>query len=197
MKSIDSLGIALAGLTLLVAACAPDTETQAPPQTAEVTPVVETSTAAGSVRPEDLLRNGRMPFADEMILVGGQPKPDQLETVQQLGYRTIINLRTAEEADNTDPEQVRALGMTYVAFPIQGSADLTEAKARAFAEALEAAERPVMVHCSSGNRVGGLFAMKAHYVDGLSPREALEVGKQAGVTRAEATVRERLGLPAQ
>ena len=87
--------------------------------------------------------------------------------------------------------------MTYVSLPIQGSADLTEEKARAFAAALDAAESPVLVHCSSGNRVGGLFAMKAHYVDGLSPREALEVGKQAGVTRAEATVRERLGLPAQ
>lgn len=132
-----------------------------------------------------------------MILVGGQPTPDQLETVQQLGYRTVINLRLDEEENNTDAEQVRALGMTYIALPIKGSADLNEEKARAFAEALDTAERPVMVHCNSGNRVGGLFAMKAFYVDGMSPEEALEVGKQAGATRAEPVVREKLGLPAE
>ncbi len=196
MNYLESLKISLFSLTLLVAACASDTETQAPPTTADDSPVVEEHTSAISVSPEDLLRNGRMPFEGEMLLVGGQPTPDQFEAAQRLGYQTIINLRQPDEENNTDPAQIQSLGMTYVSFPIAGSADLTEEKARGFAEVLEAAEGPVMVHCNSGNRVGGMFAMKAFYIDGLSPEEALEVGKKTGITRAEPAVREALELPA-
>ena len=153
-------------------------------------PVVE------SLRPEDLLRNGRTPFAGEAILTGGQPTTSQVERAQELGYKTVINLRQPDEKDNTDPDQVQALGMTYISIPINGSADMTEEKARVLAEALESSESPVMVHCASGNRVGGLFAMKAYYIDGVGPEEALAVGKAAGMTRLEPTVREKLGLPA-
>lgn len=197
MTNLKSLLIGLAALTVLVVACAHDTETQPPTRTAEVAPVVEEATPASITDPEDLLRNGRVPFEGEMILVGGQPSPEQFASAQRLGYKTIVNLRLPDEEDNTDPEQIRNLGMNYVSFPMTGSADLTEEKVREFAEALEAAETPMMVHCASGNRVGALFAMKAFYVDGLSPEEALEVGRKAGVTRAEPTVREKLGLPAE
>ena len=38
--------------------------------------------------------------------------------------------------------------------------------------------------------------MKAFYVDGISPEEALVVGEEAGMTRLEPTVRDKLGLPA-
>jgi hypothetical protein len=38
--------------------------------------------------------------------------------------------------------------------------------------------------------------MKAFYVDGMSPEEALVIGEEAGMTRLEPTVREKLGLPA-
>ncbi len=154
------------------------------------------SAVVDSLRPEDLLRNGRTPFQGESILVGGQPTPRQLERANEFGYRTVINLRQPDEKDNTDPQRVQDLGMTYVSIPINGPADMTEEKARVLAGALEAAESPVIVHCASGNRVGGLFAMRAFYIDGMSPEEALAVGKAAGLTRLEPEVRKALGLSA-
>ncbi|NHZ72920.1 MAG: hypothetical protein GWP16_00410 [Nitrospirae bacterium] len=154
------------------------------------------SAVVESLRPEDLLRNGRTPFQGEAILVGGQPTSGQLERAHELGYKTVINLRQPDENDNTDPQQVQDLGMTYVSIPINGPADMTEEKARVLAGALEAAESPVIVHCASGNRVGGLFAMRAFYIDGMSPEEALAVGKAAGLTRLEPEVRKALGLSA-
>ena len=186
----------LGALTLLVVACAPSTDTPTPPPAQTGAPEVTESAVVENLRPEDLLRNGLTPFEGEALLVGGQPTPDQFEKASDLGYKTVINLRGPEEEGNTDPALVEGLGMTYVSLPVNGSADLTEERARALAEALDSAESPVMVHCSSGNRVGGLFALKAYYVDGLSPEEALEVGNAAGVTRAEPVVREKLGLPA-
>ena len=39
------------------------------------------------------------------------------------------------------------------------------------------------------NRVGALIALKAFFVDGIPADEALELGKQHGLTRMEAATR--------
>lgn len=154
-------------------------------------PTVE-SESASSAAPAELLRNGKAPFDD--ILTGGQPTPEQFQGLADLGYRTVINMRSTGESGSTRASTVEALGMTYVALPIAGAQDVSEANARKLASALEANEHPVVVHCASGNRVGALFALKAYYVDGESAEDALAVGKAAGVTRLEPLVREQLGL---
>lgn len=195
MSSLKFFRYLLSGLTLLTIGCTPEVEQAATPPTGAEVPAAEEQAVVESLRPEDLLRNGRRPFEGEEILVGGQPTPAQFERAYELGYRTAVNLRRPDEKDNIDPDWIENLGMSYVSLPISGAADMTEEKARALAAALETAERPVVVYCASGNRVGGLFAMKAFYVDGQSPEEALEVGKSAGMTRLEPTVREKLGLP--
>ncbi len=195
MSSMKILKYLSTSLTLLAVACTSEVEQATPPQTQSAASEGQQSAIVETLRPEDLLRGGLTPFEGEALLVGGQPTPAQLEQAHELGYKTVINLRRPEEKDNTDPEQVRGLGMAYIEIPIDGSADMTEDKARALAEALDKAESPAMVHCASGNRVGGLFAMKAYYIDGMSPEEALAVGKAAGMTRLEPTVREKLGLP--
>lgn len=196
MSSMKTQKYFLTSLALLTVACTSDVELATPPKTQSTAPDVQESAIVETLRPEDLLRNGRTPFEGDALLVGGQPTPAQFEQAHELGYKTVINLRRPEEEGNTDPEQVRGLGMAYFEIPIAGSADMTEDKARALAAALESAESPVMVHCASGNRVGGLFAMKAFYIDAMSPEEALAVGQAAGMTRLEPTVREELGLPA-
>lgn len=195
MSSMKTQKYFMTSLTLLTVACTSDVEQATPSQTQSTAPEMQESAIVETLRPEDRLRNGRTPFEGDALLTGGQPTPAQLERAHEDGYKTVINLRQPEEKDNTDPEQVRGLGMAYIEIPIAGSADMTEDKARALAEALDKAESPVMVHCASGNRVGGLFAMKAYYIDGMSPEEALAVGKAAGMTRLEPTVREKLGLP--
>jgi len=79
---------------------------------------------------------------------------------------------------------------------VTGSEGLTEANARALDAALEDAGRSgVLVACASGNRVGGLFALRAHACQGMAPEAALELGKRSGLTKAEPAVRKALGLP--
>ena len=38
---------------------------------------------------------------------------------------------------------------------------------------------PAFVHCASGNRVGGLFAVKAFHLDGMNVEESMEIGTQS------------------
>jgi uncharacterized protein (TIGR01244 family) len=148
---------------------------------------------APQVADEDLLPNPRRPLPD--VLSGGQPTLEGLGLAQAEGYKTVINLRTESEP-GTGRDDVEALGMTYVALPI-GSDGLTKENAVAFAEILETAERPAILHCGSGNRIGAMFALKALHVDGEDAETALEIGLAAGLTQLEGAVRTELGLPAE
>ena len=139
----------------------------------------------------DLLSNPRVPL--EGVLSGGQPSDDQLEAASKAGFETVINIRVpGEPGTDTEQELVESLGMHYVSLPVQGAAGMTEEKAKALAVALDEAEQPVLLHCGSGNRIGGLFALIAYHYDDKTIEEAIAFGKEAGLTRLEPVVREKL-----
>lgn len=132
------------------------------------------------------------------VLSGGQVTEEQLAEAAAAGYRTVVNLRTSEEPLEWDePARVEELGMRYVALPIAGAEGVTRDNAEKLARILGEAERPLLLHCGSGNRVGALFALKAYYLEGEDPETALAIGLDAGLTKLEPKVREVLGLPPQ
>ncbi|MDI3259061.1 MAG: sulfur transferase domain-containing protein [Sinobacteraceae bacterium] len=129
------------------------------------------------------------------ICTGGRPRPEHLRQAKERGVRRVVNLCPPNEAcDYDEAAVVAALGLDYVNIPVAGPADLTPENARKLAEAIRdaSAAHPVFVHCASGNRVGGLFAIKARYVDGLDAERALAVGRSAGLTKLEPEVRKLL-----
>lgn len=144
---------------------------------------------AGATPAGELLPNGVA--VEEGLLAGGQPTPEQLVALAGAGYVTVIDLRTEAEG-GTGRADVEASGMTYVTLPIAGAAGLTEENARRLALLLEEVERPLVLHCGSGNRVGALLALKVFYADGATPEEALRYGLDAGLTGLEGAVREHL-----
>ena len=187
------LNVLIALATFPLTACGQPTVEQAPPPVeAEAPPAVVETVPATETDPAELLRNGKLPA--EGVLTGGQPTPEQFKTLADLGYGTVVNLRTPGEKDNTDPALIESLGMRYVSLPIGGAETLNEQNARKLAEILGDAETPVVVHCASGNRVGGLLALKAYYVDENTPEEALAFGREAGMTRIEPLITQKLGL---
>lgn len=177
--------------TLIAVACAaPEPAAEAPEPAAQAAePAAETSAMPAGWT--DLVPNAAMPF--DGVLVGGQPDDAQLAALRDAGFATVINLRTPEEPGTVEEgEKVGRLGMDYVTLPLAGDEGLTEERARAFAAALDAADKPVVIHCASGNRVGALFALRSFYLEGASADEALELGKEAGLTRMEDAVRRKL-----
>jgi uncharacterized protein (TIGR01244 family) len=174
-------------LAAAVACAAPDQNGAAAAVATEATQRPAAATAAVALT--DLLPNGLEPLPG--VVVGGQPTLAQLDEAASRGLRTVINLRTAGESAIGRAE-IEARGMAYVELPIAGVEDLTPANAAALDRALATAEHPVMVHCGSGNRVGALLALRARYIEGASAEEALRFGREAGLTRLEAPVREIL-----
>lgn len=128
--------------------------------------------------------------------LGGQPSPDELRRAVEAGANTVINLRGVDEPGVADEQALAAeLGVAYVSIPISGVDDLTLDAARKLDDALSsAAGKPVIVHCSSGNRVGGLFAVRARELQQKTADEALKIGLSHGMTRFEPAIRKRFGL---
>jgi hypothetical protein len=67
-----------------------------------------------------------------------------------------------------------------------------DANAQALRAALDAADGPVLVHCASGNRAGGLLALMQARSGAMTTEQALEFGRNAGMTSTEARVRHLL-----
>jgi len=129
------------------------------------------------------------------LVSSGQFDEAQFSKLPELGYRTVIQLRPATEK-GTGWEEAKAteLGLTFIRIPVGGGNDLTEANARALDVALQSRNGGALVACASGNRVGGLLALRAYYCEKKTAEEALQVGMVAGLGRAEPAVRRALGL---
>lgn len=127
-------------------------------------------------------------------LLGGQPTQANLREAAEAGYRTVINLRPEGEFTDWDESaEVASLGMRYVSIPMPGAEGLSEENAARLRAELERAETgPAMVHCSSGNRVGALYALSAFHSDGEDPARAIEIGLEHGLTSLEPQVAEYL-----
>ncbi len=129
------------------------------------------------------------------LLVGGTPSPDHLEEAHSQGYSVFIDLRSVGESGVTESREALArLQAYYLHIPVAGSAGLTRENAIALDRALVEATGPTVVFCASGNRVGALLALRAHWLQGASPEQALQIGREAGLTSLEAMVAGHLGL---
>jgi uncharacterized protein (TIGR01244 family) len=133
------------------------------------------------------------PRAD--LLTGGQPDPADWERLRRAGVTMVVNLRTHDEMAGRDTAaEARAAGLSHVSLPIDGGDDVTAENARALWTQLGASDGVTLVHCASGNRVGALLALGAAQAGAMSPEEALDFGRSAGLASLEERVRALLGL---
>jgi uncharacterized protein (TIGR01244 family) len=122
----------------------------------------------------------------DSLITAGQPSHDDLEKLQGAGVTTVINLRPlSEQPDYDEKTDVINQGMHYLNIPVAGATDLTQANAAILDKALTEAKGKVFIHCSSGNRVGALLALRAKFIEGKSTSDAIAFGKAAGLTRLE------------
>lgn len=115
------------------------------------------------------------------LLFAGRPSREALALLAERGYRTVLNTQGLEELAWNEAAVVESLGMTYVSipmpYPIHAISDDQVAR---FAELLEKGNRPMLLHCSSGNRVSGLWTVWLVEHAHVSADEALRLGSLAG-----------------
>jgi protein tyrosine phosphatase (PTP) superfamily phosphohydrolase (DUF442 family) len=128
------------------------------------------------------------------LLFGGQPTEEALRVLAGQGYHTIVNLRGATEMDWNEQELVESLGMKYVAIPMAYPIEeINDRWVDGFDTVMSAPDsRPMLVHCSSGNRVGGLYGVWLAERKDVEHSRALDLAAAAGMTRLRPAVEKRL-----
>lgn len=120
---------------------------------------------------------------DGRTLVSGQPTDKQFAELKAIGFKTILNLRTPEEGSEAEGNLVTDLGLNYVNVPIQATR-ITDEQIDLFSLTLTNDDNyPMLVHCGSANRVGGLIllhrVLKQNVEQDVAFSEARRVGLRA------------------
>lgn len=129
------------------------------------------------------------------LCASGQPGSSAWGPLARAGVRTVVNLRPAEEAPERDEaHEVREAGIAYVHIPVAGPEALTRGAAYALQQVLLSSPPTVLVHCASANRAGALIALADAWFGSRDIENALALGRDAGMTALEPTVRVLLGV---
>ena len=118
------------------------------------------------------------------IVAAGQPAPDVLPKLGAMGFKTVLNLRMPDEGGPANErEVVEGQGLRYVSVPVT-AASLSLADVLAIEKVLnDPAAAPVLFHCASSNRTGGVWAV-IQARKGKSLDAALAAGREAGLRGA-------------
>jgi protein tyrosine phosphatase (PTP) superfamily phosphohydrolase (DUF442 family) len=176
---------------LALAACVdrPASETDAPRavvQTASAEATLETAITLG-------VTNAREPIPG--LITAGQPTEDQMRALAAAGYENFVSLRLpGENGAGWEEAFAGRQDLTFTRLPISGAEDLTLENVEELDRILDAAgDTPTVLYCGSSNRVGAMLALRAHWLDGMDPGQALDLGRAAGMTRLEPVVTQALG----
>ncbi|MBN9670084.1 fused DSP-PTPase phosphatase/NAD kinase-like protein [Roseibium aggregatum] len=132
--------------------------------------------------------------ATPYIGTGGVLEPTGLDTLAGLGFKTIVNLNTAEEGSVTEGPMVEKAGMTYINIEVPTTAPNAEQVAEFARIAEDPAYYPILLHCESSNRVGAMWALY-RAASGIPKEIAIQEGRTVGMkTSREGAVREQLGM---
>jgi uncharacterized protein (TIGR01244 family) len=116
------------------------------------------------------------------LATSGQPSADTLRKLRDLGFKTVVNLRSEGENGAVTDEKaiVEAAGLRYVHVPIT-AATFSRADVDAVGRVLDdPAAGPVLLHCTAANRVGAVWTV--HQVGKGKSYEAAEAeGKAIGL----------------
>ena len=130
------------------------------------------------------------------LAAAGQPSAEALAALKDLGFRTVVNLRPPAEGPGDEKAVVEGQGLRYVNVPVTADSFRLEDALAVMAVLDDASAGPVLVHCASSNRVGGVLAVIASR-RGRSLDEAIAEGRAAGLHSPvmENAVRRVLGAP--
>jgi protein tyrosine phosphatase (PTP) superfamily phosphohydrolase (DUF442 family) len=117
------------------------------------------------------------------LYMGGQPSEEVLEAAKKSGVLHVVNLRGASEDAGFDEEnKVAVLGMRYHNPGFSKAEELTVPVFMRLRDLLSnKANRPMLLHCASANRVGAVWLAHRVLDDGLAYDKALAEAKQVGL----------------
>ena len=122
----------------------------------------------------------------EGVGTAGQPGEGAWSELARAGYRTVVDLRAPEEPrGHNEPAAVRKAGMEYLPLPVTPAtlSDDTFEHFRAIMR--DPARRPILVHCSTANRVGALLVPYLMLDERRPAGETIQLAQRVGLRSPE------------
>lgn len=124
-------------------------------------------------------------WPEEGLLIAGQPTAKQLKAAAKAGYKTVIDLRPLAEDHGFDEEKAaRRAKLEYTNIAVTPDT-LDGPTIKYFMTVLSNAQRPALIHCSSGSRAGGLYYAWLVLENGIPEDQAMAQAQAAGLTDPE------------
>jgi len=127
------------------------------------------------------------------IVTGGQPTAEHLAALKRAGCDVVLDIREPmEPRPYRTPDAVRAAGLEYVNIPF-GQGDIKDATFEAALRTVRqlGGRKRVLVHCSSGNRVGAALIPYLMLDQGFEEEDAINEALRIG-TRSAALLEQAL-----
>ncbi|MBX5142535.1 TIGR01244 family phosphatase [Rhizobium lentis] len=120
----------------------------------------------------------------EKLSVSTQPSIEDIQSLRDKGFKTLINNRPDDEdpaqpGTQAESQEAKHCGLSYAFIPVTAST-ITEADVRAFQRAVDESDGPVLGHCKTGTRSLSLYLI-GEVLDGrMSADEVVEFGGSRG-----------------
>lgn len=114
------------------------------------------------------------------IFTAGQPTEPGFKIIADTGIKAVINVLPEEECIKNEEGAVVANGMTYHHFPFDPN-EFSRETFIEFGKLMQKVHTPMLIHCSTGNHVGGLWFGYRVLVDKASLAIALREARLIGM----------------
>lgn len=125
---------------------------------------------------------------DAVVACGGATETSALDGLAKDGFKSVINLRLASEANaniEANAAHAKSLGLNYIHIPFNAAQPDPAVVDKFLAAVSNKANQPAYVHCGSASRVGSVWMVKRVVQDGWTVEKATEEAKAIGL-RSEA-----------
>jgi protein tyrosine phosphatase (PTP) superfamily phosphohydrolase (DUF442 family) len=127
-----------------------------------------------------------VPFT-EQISFGAQPSTLQLQNLDKIGVKSVVNLRHRDEKDFDFNEEtiLTEKGVHYRLIEIMDGNDVDAAVLQTVVDAIDGAAKPVLVHCTVGLVAGSLAMASEAKRTGAAASDVMEWSRDLGVKLAD------------
>ncbi|WP_341528359.1 protein tyrosine phosphatase family protein [Nostoc sp. UHCC 0302] len=125
---------------------------------------------------------GNIKKVSDDLSSAGQVTPEELQQAAQEGFKSVLNLRSPDEAGflSDEQQQAQAAGLEYANVPLKP----TEANQLLTEQAIQEIAnlpKPVLIHCAAGARASGIALIANAISEGLTYEQITEKAQELGL----------------